>query len=220
MRGKSHLVLAIGVLLTTCACLAADETVVREDFERKLADGWLWVRENPSAWRVTGHGLEVRSLPGNMWGPPNNAVNVLVRPLPNFTNSTLEIAVTIENRPTEQYEQADLVWYYDDSHMVKLGQELVDGKLSIVMGREEKDRTRTIAIIPLNSFKVRLRLTANGGLLRGEFRLPEDEKWRLAGECDMPAKGEPKASLQTYQGPKAAEHWVKFTEFRVVKHSR
>ena len=210
----------LGILLATITRGAADETVFREDFQGKLAQGWTWLRESPSAWRATGHGLEVRALPGNMWGPPNNASNVLVRPLPSSTNAALEISVTVENHPTEQYEQANLVWYYDDSHMVKLGQELVDGKLSIVMGREEKDRTRTVAIIPLNSFKLRLRLTATGNNLRGEFQLPGDERWKLAGECDLPVNGAPKASLQTYQGPKTVERWVKFEEFRVTKHPR
>lgn len=203
------------VLGGAAACRAGE--LFRDDFKGKLAEGWLWVRENPSAWRATERGLEVRAMPGNMWGPPNNASNVLVRPLPAVRNAALEVSVTVENHPTEQYEQANLVWFYDDSHMVKLGQELVDGKLSIVMGREEQDRTRTIAIIPLDSFKVRFRLTATGNTLRGEFQLPGEEKWRTAGECDLPAHGDPKASLQTYQGPKTVERWVKFTDFRVSK---
>jgi len=50
-----------------------------------------------------------------------------------------------------QWEQVDLVLYYDDSNMVKVGLELVDGQLSIVMGREEKDATRTISITPVAS---------------------------------------------------------------------
>ena len=29
---------------------------------------------------VTAHGLEVRIEPGNMWGPQNDAKNLLVRP--------------------------------------------------------------------------------------------------------------------------------------------
>src|SRR5262245_23817121 len=104
------------------------EELFHDDFKGRLAKGWSWIREGRSGWRVTERGLEVRIQPGNMWGPANNATNVLVRPLPTITTNTLEISVTIENRPTEQYEQVDLVWYYDDSHMVKLGQELVDGK--------------------------------------------------------------------------------------------
>ena len=127
--------------------------------------------------------------------------------------------VTIENRPTEQYEQADLVWYYDDSHMVKLGQELVDGKLSIVMGREEKDKTSTMAIIPIQSAVVHLRFIAKGNSIRGEYRLGGKKDWWSAGQCDLPVNGSPKASLQVYQGPKTTERWAQFTEFRIVKQA-
>ena len=205
-------------LLGTAYC-DAQETLLREDFKGRLAAGWSWVREAPAGWRITDQGLEVRAVPGNMWGPPNNATNVLVRSLPDPGKGEIEVAVTVENRPTEQYEQADLVWYYDDSHMVKLGQELVDGKLSIVMGREENDRTRTIAILPLESFKVRVRLLVKHNHIRGEYQLPGQEQWVAAGECDLPVKGEPKASLQVYQGPRTVERWVRFTEFRIIKHS-
>ena len=193
------------------------EELFRDDFKGHLADGWSWIREDKSGWRVSERGLEIRVQPGNMWGPANNATNVLVRPLPNVTNATIEISVTAENRPTEQYEQADLVWYYDDSHMVKLGQELVDGKLSIVMGREEKDKTRTMAIIPIQSAVVHLRLITKENSIRGEYRLADEKEWHVAGECDLPVNGSPKASLQTYQGPQAIERWVRFTGFRIVK---
>ena len=195
------------------------EELFRDDFKSRLAEGWSWIHEDKSGWRVSERGLEVRIQPGNMWGPANNATNVLVRPLPNVTNAAvLEISVTIENRPTEQYEQADLVWYYDDSHMVKLGQELVDGKLSIVMGREEKDKTSTMAIIPIQSPVVRVRFIAKGSSIRGDYRLGDEKEWRAAGECSLPVNGSPKASLQVYQGPKTVERWARFTEFRIVRH--
>ena len=166
---------------------------------------------------VTGRGLEVRIEPGNMWGPANDAKNVLVRPAPAAANEGIEVSVNVENRPTSQYEQTDLVWYFDDGHMVKLGQELVDGKLSIVMGREENDKTRTIAILPLDSFSVRLRLVVEGNRIHGQFRTPGADKWREAGECDLPAPADAKAkiSLQFYQGPAAIEHWARVTEFRI-----
>ena len=179
------------------------------------ARAWSWVREHREAWRVTDGGLEVRIEPGNMWGPQNNARNVLVRPAPDTTNAEIEISVSIENNPTNQYEQADLVWYYDDSNMVKLGEELVDGKLSVVMGREQGDKTRTIAIIPLTSTSVRLRLTVKGNEIRGEFRPGDASEWRMAGQCDLPATVEkkPRLSLQFYQGPPGVEHWARVTEF-------
>ena len=198
---------------------ASGDFLFSDDFIGKLGEGWSWVREHREAWRVTGRGLEVRIEPGNMWGPANDAKNVLVRAAPDATANDIEVSVTVENKPTEQYEQSDLVWYYDDSHMVKLGQELVDGKLSIVMGREEKDRTRTIAIIPLDSFTVRLRLVVKGNKIHGHFRPDGVKEWHDAGESDLPAPSDakPKISLQFYQGPAKAEHWARVTEFRIQR---
>lgn len=193
----------------------ADEVLFQDDFKGRLGEGWSWVREDPKGWRATERGLEVLVQPGNMWGAGNNAKNVLVRGVPDPANGELEVSVSVTNQPTAQYEQVDLVWYYDDSHMVKLGQELVDGKLSIVMGREEADKTRTIAIIPLKSFSVRLRFLVTGNRIHGEFRTPDSENWQKAGECDLPVHGNPNVSLQFYQGPADAEHWARVTEFRI-----
>jgi hypothetical protein len=74
-----------------------------------------------------------------MWGNQNNARNILVRPLPEDVAGDLELSATPENRPFNQYEQVDLVWYYNDSNMVKLELELVDSELCVLMGREEQD---------------------------------------------------------------------------------
>ena len=139
------------LFITAAGWISAQEVLFEDHFQSKLGQGWAWVREHREAWRVTNHGLEVLIEPGNMWGPQNNARNLLFRQAPDAMDAEIEVCVRIENQPTNQYEQADLVWYYNDSNMVKLGQELVDGSLSVVMGREEHDQTRTIAIIPLGS---------------------------------------------------------------------
>jgi len=198
----------------------ADEVLFRDDFKSSLGEGWTWVREHREAWRTSERGLEVRIEPGNMWGSANDAKNVLVRPAPDVVGE-IEITVTVENHPTAQYEQVDLVWYYDDSYMVKLGLELVDGKLSIVMGREEKDRTRTVKIVPLDAFRVQLRQTVKGNSIRGEFRPAGTDTWQAVGECDLPStqNATPKISLQFYQGPSDAEHWARVSEFHVQKRS-
>src|SRR6185295_14266942 len=199
----------LATALIGLAVCRADDLPFRDDFRNKPGDGWSWVRERRQNWRTTNHGLEVRVEPGNMWGPANDAKNLLVRPAPDPANDAIEVSVTVSNRPTEQYEQVDLVWYYDDGHMVKLGQELVDGKLSIVMGREENDRTRTIKIVPLDAFTVQLRLRVKDNSIRGEFRPAGSDMWQAVGECDLPGpqQGKPKISLQFYQGPPDAEHW-------------
>ena len=215
MRRKIQILAALGLLAATTG--SAGEILFQDDFKGKLADGWSWRREDPAAWRVTERGLEIRVQPGNMWGGANNAKNVLVRPAPLKAGEALEVSVTVTNRPTEQYEQVDLVWYYDDSHMVKIGQELVNGKLSVVMGREEADKTRTIAIIPLEAHSLRLRFQVSGNEIRGQFRPAGAENWREAGQCSLPVHGEPKVSLQVYQGPSKVERWACFNEFRIER---
>lgn len=214
MNATTTLTMILSSLLIGIATGQAAEEF-RDDFRGRLGDGWSWIREDPSGWRVTGQGLEIHVQPGNMWGPANNARNVLVRPVTTSSNAATEVSVTLENRPSGQYEQTDLVWYYDDGHMVKLGQELVDGKLSLVMGREENDHARTIAIIPIHSAVIHARLTVTNNLIRGEFREGDEKDWRRAGECDLPAKGAPQISLQAYQGLKDGEHWARFREFRI-----
>lgn len=212
---KNHFLFCLTQALFLVPAGYAAEVLFQDDFKGRLGEGWSWVREDAKGWRVTERGLEVRIQPGNMWGGANNAKNLLVRSVPDPAKGELEISVSVTNQPTEQYEQVDLVWYYDDSHMVKLGQELVDGKLSVVMGREEADKTRTVAIIPLKSFSVRFRFLVTGNRIHGEFRTPDSENWQVAGECDLPAHGAPKVSLQFYQGPANAEHWARVTEFRI-----
>jgi regulation of enolase protein 1 (concanavalin A-like superfamily) len=210
------LMLTSMVLATT---LWAQEVIFQDDFKGRLGPGWSWVREHQKAWRVTEHGLEVRIEPGNMWGPENSARNLLVRAAPDTSGLEIEISVNVENNPTNQYEQVDLVWYYDDSNMVKVGQELVDGKLSVVMGREENDKTRTVAIIPLNSASVQLRMIVKGPRIRGEFKTAGSDDWHQVGECEAPAVPNIKAkiSLQFYQGLAEVEHWARVSGFRILK---
>lgn len=205
------------ILASTAATHAADdgEVIFQDKFDGKLAEGWSWEREDRATWRTGPVGLEVRVQPGNMWGPANNAKNVLVRLIPVPTDAPVEISVTFSNAPTAQWEQANLVWFYDDSNMVKLGQELVTGRFSIVMGREENDRARTVAIIPLDDNTVELRLQAFHNRIRGQFRTRYWSEWRDVGECDLPVKGEPKASLHFYNGPPNEEHWIRAPSFAV-----
>ncbi len=204
------------ILLPLAACLADAAAAEFSDFNGRPGPGWEILREDPDGWRITSRGLEVRAQPGNMWGPSNDARNTFVRKVPDPAKTPVEVTVTVENRPTEQYEQVDLVWYYADSHQVKIGQELVDGQLSIVMGREEDDRARTIAIIPIESHRVTLRLRAEGNQLRGYFRTSDAGEWREAGSCDLPVKGEPMVSLQVYQGPRHEERWAVLRDFRLT----
>ena len=221
--------LAAGALVLAAACGlsagggfgaggTAGDLPFRDTFRPKPEAGWRWIREDPKAWRVGDHGLEVLIQPGNNWGPANDAKNVLARPAPDPTKQPVHITADVENDPKGQWEQVDLVWYYDDSNMVKLGQEMVDGQLSVVMGREERDRARTIKIVPIDARRLELRLTVRGNTIRGRFK-PHGGQWQDVGECDLPPAPQgkpPQVSLQFYQGLPDVQHWARVREVTVA----
>lgn len=200
---------------------AASGRLFRDPFRGKLADGWSWIREQPDAWRLADGALEMRILPGNLWGGANNARNILVRPAPLPSEGDVQVTVRFDTAPTAQYEQMNLAWYYDDSHMVKLGREVVDGTVCVVMGREEADRCRTIAQPPVPGAWYRLRLTVSGNRIRGEYWPDGATAWKEAGACDLPtppAGATPMISLHGYNGSPTLEHWARITEFELVQH--
>lgn len=216
---KTTLCSLFGIAITLGAVFGADEVLFQDNFAGRLREGWSWTREEKPAWRVADKVLEMRVLPGNLWGRANNAKNVLLRPAPDIAQGGVEISVSVTNQPTHQYEQANLAWYYDDSHMVKLGLELVNQEVCIVMGREEADKTRTLAKIPITATSVRLRLLVTGSQIRGQYRPAGMDKWLDAGAGNLPVPpdGKAKLSLHCYQGPPDAEHWARFSEFRVLR---
>lgn len=199
---------------------AAEQVIFKDDFKGKLAEGWSWVREDRQAWRVSEQGLAVQVQPGNLWGPANDAKNLLVRLAPDPPAGEVAAAVTVTNQPGRQYEQVGIAWYYDDSHMVKLIKEQVDNKIWVVMGREQADRTSLVGKVALDTATVRLRLLVSGNQIRGQFRPDGSTEWKEAGACDLPAPptgAKAKVCLHCYQGPPDAEHWARFTEFSIVR---
>ena len=95
----------------------------------------------------------------------------------------------------------------------------MNGQLSVVMGREENDKPRTVKIVPLEWTSLELRFLVKGTIIRGQFRATGTQEWREVGECDLPAPmgGRPKISLQFYQGAADVERWAKIKRFRILR---
>ena len=197
----------------------ASDAIV-EDFRKAPEKPWRWIREHRDGWRITDDGLQVLIEPGNMWGGDNDARNVLVRPIPAEWRDGVELSVQFEHHPKKRWEQADLVWYYNDGTMVKLGLEVENDEINIVMGREENDQARTIAVIPYEKETVQLRLVVEGQTISGYYRPADKEKWIAAGDCELPASPDleaPHASLQFYQGEAGSDRWATVSKFRIAK---
>ena len=218
-------VLATGVVAAfACVAVAGEPRAPRDaivaDFTKPLAEPWRWIREHRGAWRVSPAGLQVLVEPGNMWGGANDARNVLVREIPAAWCESVEIVAELSHRPRKRWEQADLAWYYDDSTMVKLGLEIEYGRTNVVMGREEGDKTETIAIVPYPHEQVRLRLRVVDNEIVGSFRGAHGGEWTEAGRCKLPAAPEGKgahASLQFYQGEAGSDRWANVSALLIKK---
>ena len=222
MRKTLPPLIAFVALFSFLAAAAAldrrESSIVFEDrFERdSLAAGWHWQRENRDAWRLRDGRLEIRVEPGR----GETVKNVLWRDAPDRAKGphAFEVTVTNVTPPTTQWEQAGLILYRGGVPVVKLGKELVDGKLVIVPGE-----------VPMDAETVRLRLVVKGDEYvaqyqsgaRGEFktaaagRIVEGRNIPAAGK--LPVGEGDQVSLQCFEGPADAEHWIRFDDFRIVE---
>ncbi|WP_372898872.1 hypothetical protein, partial [Stieleria sp.] len=143
-------------------------------------------------------------------------------PVPRAWQDSVDVRVQLEQHPKKRWEQTNLVWYYSDSTMVKIGLEIEHGITNIVMGREEKDRTRTIAIVPYPGETVQLRFVVDGPELSGFYRRPGEQEWIAVGTATLPedASTPPQVSLQFYQGEADSGRWGTASHFEMKPLAR
>lgn len=185
---------------------AADRprTHFQDDFAAGPATGWRWLREHADFWRLRDGALEIRVEPG----VADTVRNALVRPAPDRSRGAFAAEVTVTNLspPTTQYEQAGITWYVDGKPAVKLVKELIDGKLYIIPGK-----------VPLDAQTVQLRLVVTADSYTAQFRPDGRGEFVTAGTGALPpAKGD-EVSIQCYNGPADAEHWIRFDDFRITE---
>jgi len=202
-----HILLGLvmgGFLLQLTA--ANEEVVFQDRFDGKLAAGWSWLRENTNTWRLRDQALEIRVEPGG----GDTVRNALVRPAPERAQGKFAIEVTVCNRtvPTQQFEQAGITWYSGGKPVFKLVKELVDGQLMIIPSRK-----------PMTNECVQLRLVVTAGQYVAQFRPDAKGEFQTAAAGPLPPGAAEQASLQCYNGPPNAEHWIRFTDFRILKLS-
>ncbi len=113
-----------------------EKVLFAEKFEDKLDKDWLWLREDPMAWKLENGSLVHRVLPGYLHAKSNNSRNVLLRPLPK-SDKPLAVEVHVEGEPKVQFEHAGVVWYVDDDNYVSLFQEVLGGKVELQMVTEK-----------------------------------------------------------------------------------
>ena len=199
-------VLALILLLgSRVSVQGADPRVVFEDpLHGKLGEGWTWLRENPAAWRHSANGLEIRVEPGLA----DTVKNALVRKAPDRSAAKHAIEVTVESTapPTHQYEQAGLTWYQGNKPVFKLVHEFIDGKTYVIPGKK-----------PTQTRRLQLRLIVSKDQYVAQYRAEAKDEFQTAASGKLAPGADEKISIQCYQGPPDAEHWIRFSEFRILE---
>lgn len=184
--------------------VSRESGVFEDKFEGKLGPGWSWIREDPKKWRIKDGALEICVQPG----VAHNVKNALVRKAPNRSKDKWCIEVTVTNNtvPTQQYEQAGITWYNNGKPVFKFVKELVSGTVMMIPSRK-----------PMPGKSVRLRLIVDGNSYTAQF-LPDGKRFfETAAEGKLPPQSDDQVSIQCYNGPPNAEHWIRFDNFRIYK---
>ena len=118
------------------------------------------------------------------------------------------VADTVSNlhTPTQQYEQVGITWYSGDKPVFKLVKELIGGDVYIIPGK-----------YPIADEPIRLRLTVHSAGWKAEYRAASADALSTAAEGELPAPQDEHVSLQCYNGPEGAEHWMRFEQFVITR---
>jgi hypothetical protein len=184
---------------------AADpEIVFRDPLKDKLGEDWHWLREHPDFWRNSAQGLEIHVEPGLA----NTVKNALVRIAPDRGHGKYAIDVTVEtlSPPIQQYEQGGITWYQGDKPVFKLVHEHIDGKTYIIPGKK-----------PTETRRMQLRLIVTKEEYVAQFRPDAAGEFQTAASGKLPPGAGEKVSIQCYNGPPGATHWIRFSDFAITK---
>lgn len=204
---KQIFILVFAIFCLGAASVDDSKVVFKDSFDSgKLDKSWSWLRENPETWRIKDKALEIRVEPG----VARNVKNALLIKSPDRSKGIYAVEVTVFNhtKPTIQYEQAGITLYHDGKPIVKLVKELIDGKLHIIPGK-----------IPMDKQMVQLRMIITKDGFTSQFRPDGKGEFNTAGKGKLPPPGDDRISIQCYNGPPDAEHWIRFDDFRIIELS-
>jgi hypothetical protein len=69
----------------------------------------------------------------------------------------------------------------------------------------------------MDSKSVQLRLVVTGDSFTAQFRPDGKGQFKTAESGKLPPPGKDEVSIQCYNGPANAEHWIRFDDFRILQ---
>ena len=139
---------------------------------------------------------------------PLSSATTVTGAVPAGSICTVEVTVSNHTVPKQQYEQAGITWYSGGKPVFKLVKELVNGQLMIIPGRKKMEVET-----------VQLRLVVNGDNYTAQYRPDGKGSFQTAASGKLPPANNDQVSIQCYNGPPNAEHWIRFDDFRILRLS-
>lgn len=203
------------LLLLACPNLLGRSRIIFQDnFSPRLAQGWTWVREEPSAWRIANGALSIHTLSGTLWGATNNVKNLLLRPAPTNRNNWA-VEVTVSSHPGLDGEQAGLLYYVDDDNYIKLVKEWKKAQPYAILVREQAHKPKVIGKLPVYTRSVTLQLSMENGHIQGKMGENGTQSLKSIGECAPLQGSDIRVGLLTHVWPGKTDRWAKFTKFQI-----
>ena len=148
----------------------------------------------------------------------NGGGNLPLRTPPEVKQGKLAVEVLVDIEPTNAFENAGLIWYYDDDNYVILVKEKIGPDVHVQLVSEKDARLAAGLSQKFNDGKnVWFRMEVEGGKISGYYRTSAQDEWLKLGQCDLPVHGEPQVGLTTAYAPNDAEHFTRFSNFRMVQ---
>ena len=186
---------------------AQERTLFEEPFDEKLKEGWTWLREVPSDWRIREKALEIKMEPM----PEGNRVrNILYRKPPVSAEGpfTISVEVNVLQPYSNQFQQAGLYWMQGTDLRYKFVMERIDGELFVFPGK-----------VPIEAEHVVLRWRIDDTKIISEFQPKGTGEFRKAHEHTLPNRNDAidRIALQCWHGPANAESWTQFKNFKITR---
>lgn len=219
-------------LLLSLVCLerapgiAADtgRVLFEENFASDLDKGWSWVRESHADWKLDKdhNQLLIHTMPGvSLYMEARSLTNILVRRPPESKDGALAFEVHVHSQPTSTYEQAGIIYYFDDDNIADVIKEKKYGKWVIGFGVKKNRKSQLVGEnVTYDKDDVDFRLVVSGTKISGWYRASSADPWQKLGETDFPASGPAKIGLEACSGPSDKENWASFREFRIVEPAK
>jgi squalene-hopene/tetraprenyl-beta-curcumene cyclase len=213
---------ACGWLFFGMSLPAAERTLFEEKFSGQLSSGWNWIDEQRDSWRLDGGNLELKvvAVPEGLFSGGRKHPNLLLRD--SGTPGDFAVEVELNSRPTSELEHAGILIYFDGDNYVALNKEVLggnaggtSGKAKIVMV-SEKEAKPALREKAYEHEDVCLRLSVAGKKVIGQLRHYDSDPWQTLGELDVPMSGACKVGLFAGRPPKDADHWARFSNFRIT----